>query len=325
MTRRVAAAALLAVAVLAASRPAPAAGITREQLDKIVAKLSANAKLWLKGEEIPAPDRVNLGKVPVDKDSVPHFEAVLKSAKRDPAGLYATGRLMARLRHADPETARSLLPAVKAVRGRARSAYRAFPPLQPRQKSSLKLPAYSPRLTTDVIMSRMAVLEKQRDVKVARDTPIARLNEAVFLIESSAISVMLRADDPKEDQLLARAAFAEERRGSALFMTILDAFDAEAKKMSPKRARRLYPVLRPQATRMAMQNQKHYANRGRAVLRRDDTSTFETTPQYAGVRIIQTLNRIAEAAKSKTMPKVKAPAAKQIQDYHAKRAASGRR
>jgi hypothetical protein len=300
---------------------ARAAGVTKEQLDEVVTKLEANAQLWLKDEEVPGPQRVDVNKISFTKESVPHLEAILKSPKRDTARLYAVGKLLVRLQSASAETIQAALPAVKKLHTRTKNTYRAFPRFNPSVLASLKMPPYSRRMTTDAIMTRMAMLDRQRDVKVTRELPFAKHNEAVYGLESSTYRLMFLAGDVREDSNLAKALFLEERKGSAIFLDIADTIARNAGKMGPQRAQKLYPVFRPHLSRLAMQNKRKYTNRGKANLRRTEASLFEQKDEFAGIKVLETYNKIVEAAKLKTLRKVTVPSRKQIEEYHKKRKA----
>jgi len=314
---------LLVAALLNVPGPsALAAGVSKEKLNETVKKLQANAEKWLKGEEIDKSVDRQLGGIAFDKESVAHLQVFLKSAKRDAAGLYVVNKLLGRLEKADVETIRTALPDVKNLHSRTRNAYRSFPKVSRGQIASLKLPTYSSRLTTDAIMGRMAALDKQRDVKVARDIPLAKHNEMVYELAKKAIRLMCMAGDARDDTYLARNLFLEERKGDAIFATIADELGAHARKMDPQRATKLYAMFRPHVSRLAMQNRKSYVCRGKSTINRTQTSTYGKADEYAGIKVLGTMNKIADAAKNKAAPRVKVPTRQQIEEYHKKRAAA---
>jgi hypothetical protein len=262
-TRFVAAMLLGAVLLPPAARPAAAAGLTQEKLNGIFKKLEANGELWLKDEQIPADAKVDLNSVRFDKDSAAYLEPILRSSRREPSRLWAINKLLNRLQQADAETIQAVLPAVKALHGRIKGTYRSFPKLTDRQADSLKLPPYDERITTAFIMGRMALLDKQRDAKVAREVPLAKHNEAVYDLEKNTYRLMCLAGDPREDTACAKALFVEEGRGNAIFITIADAISEHARKMTPERARKLYPLFRPHLSRLAMQPRGSTSTRAR--------------------------------------------------------------
>ena len=322
---------LACVAVLVASAclgawaaPAPAAGITKEELDAVNKQLEANGQQWANNE--PLTDKPDLGKVQFDKDSVAALDAILKTGKKETANLYAVNKLLERVEACDPETIRVVLPAVKALHSRMHSTYRTFPQISKAQSDSLKMGSYGTGLTTEAMMARMAVLEKSRDAKVEKEQPIAKYNEMAYEVEKHGYRMMLLADDPKEDVQLIKALFGEEKAGRAIFFSIAeDMFNVakDKKRMSEDRARKLYPQIRPNIPRIGMQPKKSYANPGQSVLHMDDTSTAGKVEAYAGILCIQLMNQVAEDANDKTMPKLKVPETKDI-DEAAKKAAGGK-
>jgi len=299
-----------------AAAPGAGAGITREKLDEIIQKLEANGQSWLKGETIAPDARVDLAKVRFDQASVPHLEAALKSSRRDTARLYALNRLLERLQAADQGTVRAALPAVKMLHARTKSGYRTFPKLTKRQADSLKMPPFNPRLTTDFIMGRMAVLDKQRESKVAREMHIARHNEVVSDIEKSAFRLMFLAGEAREDSALVKTMFLEERKGNAIFLTIANTFADPGNKIDPERARKVYPLFRSHLSRLAMQNKRKYVDPGKANLQRSGTSAFTQKDEYAGIRILKAYNRLVEATKLPSLKKVRVPSNKEIDEFH---------
>ena len=309
---------------LAWPRPASAAGVTKEQLDKIVKKLEANAKNWLKGEPVDQSAENSVRKISFDADSVDPLNGVLRSSKRDTASLYVAIRLLDRLQAAKPETIQAVLPNVKGLHNRVKNGYRSIPRLSRTQVNALTLPPSCKGLSTDAIMSRMGTLEGRRDQKVAREESVAKHNEIVGGIEIHAYRLMLLADLPKEDTALVKAIFLEERKGSSLFINLCDQFSRAARKMPSPRARKLCPLFRPHLGRIAMQNRKPYADRSKVNISRSATSNYEQKNEYAGVKILRTYNEIVKAAKSPTLKPVKVPSNKEIQAYHQKHSAPRR-
>jgi len=290
------------------------AAVTPAQFNEAVKALEANAELWAKDEPIGSAAQAALSKIRFDKNSVPLLQTFLRSAKRDPAGLYVVNKLLDRLLLSDSATITAAVTDVKNFQSRLRNAYRPFPKMSRTQQAALKMPAYSPRLTTDAIMARMAVIDRQRDIKVARDLPVAKYNQMVGKLTENTYRLICLAGDPREDAVLVRTMLLEERAGRAGFLQIANALAAAAPKMDPDRAKKLYAALRTHASRLAMQKKKKYEDYGKVNLRRDDTSTFETKDDYAGIRLITTLNKIAEAAKDPSCPKLKVPNSKQIDE-----------
>ena len=312
---------LAGAAVLAGAMASPsAAAVSKEQFGEITRKLQANAELWLKDEPTDPSADAALKKITFDKDSLGLLQGAIRSARRDAVGLYVVNRLLERLLAADAETLRAALTDVKGLQGRMGNAYRPFPKMSARQLDALKMPAYSPRLTTDAIMTRMAMIDQQRDTKIERDLPIAKHNEMVYDLSKNTVRLMAKADDLREDALLARMLFLAERQEEAMFLVIADALAAEAPKMGPDRAQKLYAQFRPNVSRVAMQNRKGYVDPGSPNLRRDETSEFDKRDEFAGIRILTTMNKLADAAKSPACPRVKVPSNKDIEEYHKGRA-----
>jgi len=325
MRRALAVAALgMAAAALTNAQPAAAAEVTKAQLDEVVEKLEANARRWLKNEEIDRAVEKSLASISFDKQSAALLGTLLRSPKRSTAHLYAVSRLLERLRGAKPEAVRAALPNVKSFHSRAKRSYRPIPRLSPAQAGSLALPPSCKGMNTEAIMTRLSVLEVRRDQKVQREGLVVKHNKLIGDIEVNTYRLLYLADDPKEDATIVRAAFQEERRGSLLFVTLLDELARNAPKMSPERARKICRVFPARVERLAMRPKKRYTNFANVVVSRIATSNFEAREEYAGIRILGTYNKIAQAAKSKQIKPVKVPTAQQIEEYYKKRSGAPR-
>ena len=316
---------VLAAWCLSALQPIAAAGVTKEQLGEIVRELEANARRWLKGEEIDKAVENKLKSISFDEDSVTHLNDVLRSGGRDTAGLYVINRLLDRLAAAKPEAIRRALPNLKALHSRVRNAYRLIPQLSKAQSDALVLPKSCRGMTTEAIMSRMSLLESRRDQKAAREQSVVKHNRMVGDIEKSTYRLLCAADDPKEDLALVKAIFLEEHRGRSMFLTILDELTRDVQKMRPERARKLCPLFRPHLGRIAMQNRKPYVDPSTVDVSRSGPSSYDQKNEYAGIRILTAYNQIARAAKSKSLKPVKVPSNKEIEEYHKKQKGKGPR
>ncbi len=316
-TRR--AAALLAGTLALAAVSTAGAAVSREKLNELVAKLRANGELWAKDEDIPTAQKVDLKNVTFDKASVSALLGVLPSLQRDTAGLYAAGKLLGRLAESDKEAIGAAVPAVRSLQARAKSGYRPFPRLSRAQASSLKMPDYSGRMTTDAIMSRLAALERQRSAKVDRDLPIAKHNVACCRVEKQAYRIMFRADNPREDVYLIRQMFLAENDGDAMFLHIINLIDKGAQDMADDRARRYQAAFRPHLARLKMKNRTGYTDRCQPNLRSDDVSGYLKDEAYAGVKVLSTYKKLLKAAGMDKQVKVQVPTEQQVKAFHEKK------
>ena len=82
---------------------------------------------------------------------------------------------------------------------RTRSLYRPFPTMSKAQIDSLKMPAYSDKLSTDAIMDRMGSLDERREAKLRKDVPIAKQNEAAWDIEKAIYKMMAECGSSSDD------------------------------------------------------------------------------------------------------------------------------
>jgi len=307
---------LMLVAGSFVATAAHAAAVTREQLDEVVAKLLANGELWAKDENIPAAEKANLKSLKFDKDSAPMVSVALRGIKRTPAGMYATARLLEHLKSSDVETLKVILRDVQIAQSRARSSYRPFPPVSKSVSASLAMPEYSPKLTTDAIMARMASLADRRAAKKARDIGIAKQNEAAWDIEQAAYSIIAVAGTRSDDARAASAMMMAERAGDATFITIAAAYTAAAPKMDADRAARLYQILSSYASRLRLANRKNYICKGKPILSDQTTSTFTSIPDYAGIKLVSLMNKLVPVAKNKRCVKIPVPTAQEIKAHH---------
>jgi len=311
MRRSHAAAALLAGTVLLApAHSVRAAGATREQIDRIVKELRANADLWWNDQDIKVEPEVALKTVWFDKASIPYLTQTIRSMPTDPNGLYVINRLLRRLSFAKTDAIRAALPTVKDLHSKLKNSYKPFLQLSKRQVEALKKPS------SNSARAR-AALEKRRREKLAKEKIIAKHNQMVYILEMRTFQLMLLAKSPEEDKQLARWLIEAEKQRSAHFLTILDAMAADARRMNKERAEQIYEILRPYGVEVKMQKKTGYVDRGRSTIRPDDISTYEIRQEYPGIRILSTLNRIATAART---PALKVPKAKEIEKYHRDRA-----
>ncbi len=291
---------------------AAGSGINRAQLDNVITQVRQNALLWRNGEPVdPAPE-LALKMLFFEKNSVGHLCDVLASMKLDPNNLYVASRLLRQLTYSRSDTILAALPAVKALRKRAAKLYKPFPKLSKTQVQRLKKP-------TSRSKAAIEAHQKRQDAKIARETPIARVNEAVYTIEGRTFQLMAYSHNPDQYKELADAIVEAEKQHSAVFLIMIQAIGAEARKMSPTEGKALYDILRPIAIELKLERKRRYVNYGRAILRPDDESTFETIEVYPGITILKTLNRIATSVHSAEAPALKVPKEKEIEKYWAKK------
>jgi len=310
---------LAAWSLVAAAAKAQGAGVTKEQLDAVIAKLVANGEAWVKDENIPSSGLADLNGLKFDKASAPVITAALRGIKRNPAGLYATGRLLEQIERSGIEAIQAILPEVRTIQMRARSYYRPFPALSKAQAESMGMPKYNPKLTTEAIMTRMGSLADRRAAKVARDLPIAKQNEAVWDIEKASYHMRAIAGTKTDDARTVNAMAMTERASDASFVTIVDAYVAAAPKMDADRAARLYQVLRPLALHLRMANKKNYTCKGKSTLHDESTSVFTAVSEYPGLKIIGLMNRLVVVAKNRNCKKLPVPTTAEIQAYNTKK------
>jgi len=319
MSARIAAAAgvlwLLAGAAFAddaniATQTAPGAAVTRAQIDAVVAQLRANGLLWQKGFPVePAPE-LALKMLFFEPGSVGLLCDVLAAVPLDPNGLYVASRLLRQLTYSKGQTILAALPTVKDLAKRVVELHKDFPPLSKTDLEWLKNP-------TDQSEVALAALKKRQDDKIARETPIARVNEAVYSIQGRALQLMAYSHDPQQYKELADELVRVEKGRSGLFLIIIQAIGAEARKMSPDEGKMIYDILRPIAIELKFERKRTYLNYSKPTLRPDDVSTYETTEVYPGITILTMLNRVATACHSGDAPAMKVPTDREIAKYWA--------
>ncbi len=312
------AAGALAARPLAAPAGPATAGVTKEQLDKAIAKLIANAEIWAQNKNIPTNDLADLNSLKFDKESAPVITAALGGIKRDTEGFYATARLLERLQGSDLETIRAVLPEVQRVHLLAKDMYRPFPPYKATNDSA-GLPKWDPKMSTESIMARMGSMESQQEAKKQRDLPIAKQNEAAWDIEEAVYNLHAIGGDQSDDVKAMTAMALAERAGDGIFITILDAYQAATAKMEPARAAKLYQVLRPHALRLRMQVAKNYTNRGKSLLHSDAVSTAGSIQGSAGLKVLALINKLVEVAKDKSLTTISMPTQKEIDESKKKK------
>lgn len=304
------AAVLVAALVMGACPATSRAGVTREQIEKIVDQLIANGESWAKDEAIKNP--VNLKGLKIDKASASVVGSALRGIQLDEAGAYAAARLMEKIQTCDAETLEAMLPAVRMVLTRAGSLYRPFPRMSQAQIAALNMPAYSERLSTDAIMTRMSQIAELRAAKVARDMPVAKRNKAAWDIEKAGYQIVALVGSSLDDRRSITNMIRAENVGDAMFTVIANAYIAAAPKMEPSRAARLYTVLRPQVARLLNHKKKNYSDKGECKLESEAPSTFGTSQDYPGIRLGTLFNKLADAAKDPRYQKIKVPTGGQI-------------
>lgn len=313
------AAGALAARPLAAPAGPATAGVTKEQLDKAIAKLIANAEIWAQNKNIPTNDLADLGSLKFDKESAPVITAALGGIKRDTEGFYATARLLERLQGSDLETIRAVLPEVQRVHLLAKDMYRSFSPKNKAKEDSLVMPKWDPKMSTENIMARMGSIESMRDARKQRCIPIAKQNEAVWDIEQAAYKLLAVGGDQSDDGKAMTAMALAERANDGVFAIILDAYQAAAPKMEPARAVKLYRVLRPHALRLRMQAKKKYTCKGKSQFNADTTSEMGSIDESAGLKVLALINTLVDAAKDKGLAKVPVPTQQEIDEFNKKK------
>lgn len=319
MSARIAAAAgvlwLLAGAAFAddaniATQTAPGAAVTRAQIDAVVAQLRANGLLWQKGLPVEQGPELALKMLFFEPGSVGLLCDVLAAVPLDPNGLYVASRLLRQLTYSKGQTILAALPAVKDLAKRVAELHKDFPPLSKTDLEWLKKP-------TDQSAVALAALKKRQDDKIARETPIARVNEAVYSIQGRTFQLMTYSHDPQQYKELADELVRVEKDKSGLFLIIIQAIGAEARKMSPDEGKAIYDILRPIAIELKFERKRTYLNYSKPILRPDDVSTYETTEVYPGITILTMLNRVATACHSADAPAMKVPTDREVEKYWA--------
>jgi hypothetical protein len=310
---------LLAAGCLAASAGPATAGVTKEQLDKAIAKLCANAEIWAQDKNIPTNDLADLSSLKFDKESAPVITAALGGIKRDTEGLYATARLLEHLQGSDLETIRAVIPEVQRIELLAKGLYRSFPPKDKAKEESPVMPKWDPHMSTENIMARMGSLDSMRDGRKLRDVAVAKQNEAAWDTEQAAYKLLAVGGDQSDDGKAMAAMAVAERAGDGIFITILDAYQAATAKMEPARAAKLYQVLRPHALRLRMQGRKKYILKGKSQLHADTTSEMSSIEESAGSKVLALINTLVDAAKDKSLAKVPVPTQKEIDEFNKKK------
>ena len=319
MSARIAAAAgilwLLAGAAFAAdansaTQSAPVAAVTRAQIDAVVAQLRTNGPLWQKGLPLEQGPELALKMLFFEPGSVDLLCDALAAVPLDPNGLYVASRLLRQLTYSKPQTILAALPTIKGLAKRVDDLHKDFPPLSETDLKWLKNP-------TDQSKVALAALKKRQDDKIARETPIARVNEAIYSIQGRALQLMAYSHNPAQYKELADELVRVEKDRSGLFMIIIQAIGAEARKMSPDEGKALYDILRPVAIELTFERKRTYYNYSKPALRPDDISTYEKTEVYPGITILTMLNRVATACHSGDAPAMKVPKDREIEKYWA--------
>jgi hypothetical protein len=315
---------MLAAVLLAAwgleASPGPAtAGVTKEQLDDAIAKLGANAEIWVQDKNIPTKDLADLGSLKFDKESAPAITAALVGIKRDAEGLYSTARLLEHLQASDLETIRAVMPEIERIHLQVKGLYRPFPPVSKGAEDSAGMPKYDPRMTTEAIMARMSALDSHRGGKKQRDLVIAKQNEGAWDTEQAIYRLIAVGGDLADDTKSMAAMATAERTNDGIFAVILDAYQAATAKMEPARAAKLYQILRPHALRLRMQPKKKYICKGKCQLQADTASTMVLVDDSAGAKVLALVNRLAEVAKDKGLAAVPMPTQKELDDFNKKK------
>ncbi len=311
---------LLTVAIVAATAaPTLAAGVTKEQLDKVIKQLIANGELWTQDNSIPTDDLADVKSLKFDKASAPVAIKAFRGIKRTISGLYASARLLEQIQLSDAETVSAFVQDARMLQSRVRNTYRRFPVVSKAMEESLVMPKYHAKLNTNAIMARMATLSDRRVAKRARDLPIAKQNEVAWDIELAAFNIQAVGGSRTEDSRAISMMMKAEHTGDATFLAIANAYIAAAPKMEADRAARLYQSLRSHALRLKMANKKNYMCKGECELSGKSTSTFTSTSDYPGIKLIFIMNRLAAVAKDKNCKTIKPPTSNEIKEFNKKR------
>ena len=297
-----------AVVGLALCPSAYGAGATKDEIEDIAAQLRRNAERWWNDQEPDVRVELALKDIWFDANAVPHLVDVLRKTPADANGLYVANRLLRQLTFARADAIRIALPSVKAVHQNVKGNYKPFYRLTESQIEALQKPTSDSRVAQEA-------LQQRRRKKVEAERAIAKHNQMINILERTTFKLMMLARRTTEDKALVEALIEAEKDRSANFLMILDLFASEARRMFtiPERAKLIYSLLRPYAIEVKMQKRTSYLDRGRAVIREDDESRYETVNTYPSIRMLRVLNRIATAGKD---PALKVPAEKDIEKYH---------
>jgi hypothetical protein len=303
-----------------ASRPAGAAtsGASSRtaadvDLDALVAELVKEADDLINDKK-PSPElATKLKAYNVTDANVSAVIAAIETKRNDTADLYVTNSLLSRVLNARNEVIRQVLPVARKLQAQPANRYQDFPQLTPETIAGLKPPVASADN-----MAAMAKWQQRRDAKLAKDRKVALHNQQAQLLTKNVAAMTMIAGEDADDKALSKLMTNAEASGVTDYAVILGEIRGAAKDLAATRAEWWYNELKTIGERLKL-TRKNYFNYAQPELDTNGPSKFKSDKDYAGIRILGTVNQLATAAKQ---PALTVPTDKEVDDAISKAAAA---
>jgi hypothetical protein len=186
-------------------------------------------------------------------------EALQAGGRSEQVALYVANKLLAPLAPGSKPGQTAKLPAAEiyqkalpAAKGGERrfGRYPDMPRYGPGALSAYEIPLQAPNKTPEELLKIVNHVQRDRQQKLARETPIAKQRELVSLLHARLFELMAHANKADEDDQLRRILTNLEREGNASFVDVLTAITTEAPRMDEKRAKAFYDHIASMASVM---------------------------------------------------------------------------
>lgn len=304
--------------------PAPAAPkgpapYTEADLKQLAADLVPLAEAWAVDElDLGDPNMravdTRIRSAVYDENTVKAFKGAIAGIRvKGPQKIYIINRLISPLLSAKTEVIREAVPLFKSLRTDSTMRYQMFKTVPDNRAESLwGQPKFPKNIAPEAHLKALERLDERRQEKVAAEMPIALNNLAVSQLDKTCMACLVLADDPREDEKLVQVMLDYEKRGNFAFFYVVQAFTAQANKMSPERAGKLMDGTLGKFAEAMRYEHKSYLDPAKPFVNPTGNSSFASNDLYVGVTVLPLINLLATTAKK---PAVKVPTDDDVEDY----------
>jgi len=272
-----------------------------DELTKLAERVESEANAWLKGEPVDNEATKKLAGVVYDDASVKVLKVLLENVQGKPVGVYVAEKLIGPLMRADPRVVKNAKDFILWVESRF-ARYKPLPRYKRGALRRFKYMDYHPGARSEAMLKSIAMIEKARDKKVAKEEPILIHNRQVGRLLEKIFRLELMLDDAKVDkQLMMRIVRAKKQR-DATILSIFQAIRDRAASMSQEHAKRLHDNLWKLFEQWRL-DEAALRWPDRPFISRHGNSQFYTGATiYYGIELPRTLNELAGPAKATKLP-----------------------
>jgi len=172
-----------------------------EQLTVLFEELKKSAADRLARKSFDKSAETKTNALVYDEQSITDLKTVLEVKSNDPTSIYAARVLLQPILRAKPEVIKAAIPEVDRIRKKI-GRYKSFKQYRDTELKKLQFPEFKKGVSAEAMLKAMNKVQKLRDKKLDKETPIKMHNLELHRIVGTQIQLILTARDVKEDKKL---------------------------------------------------------------------------------------------------------------------------